>query len=149
MLKSLETALRLSEIREKLNDLNAIADPSDAQQTEERDLLARQKTTETEYRAALQAEDDARTTPTAADAESRERLQLVSRASLGAIFSAAVEHRATEGAESELQAALDLTPTQIPIDLLRAPVEERAITPAPPHVGVSEQAVLLPIFADG
>ena len=148
MLKSLETALRLSEIREKLNDLNAIADPSDAQQTEERDLLARQKTTETEYRAALQAEDDARTTPTP-DAESRERLQLVSRASLGAIFSAAVEHRATEGAESELQAALDLTPTQIPIDLLRAPVEERAITPAPPHVGVSEQAVLLPIFAMG
>ena len=41
MLKSIETALKLSEIREKLNDLNAIADPTDAQQTEERDLIAR------------------------------------------------------------------------------------------------------------
>ena len=142
-------ALKLSEIRESLNDLNAIADPTDAQKTEERDLLASQKTTETEYRESLQAEDDARTTPTAPDAETRERLQLVSRASLGAIFSAVIEHRATEGAESELQAALHLTPTQVPIDLLRAPVEERAITPAPTHVGASEQAVLMPVFADG
>ena len=31
MLKSIETALKLSEIRESLNDLNAIADPTDAQ----------------------------------------------------------------------------------------------------------------------
>ena len=38
MLKSLETALRLSDIREKLNDLNAVTDPTEAQQTEERDL---------------------------------------------------------------------------------------------------------------
>ena len=84
-----------------------------------------------------------------ADAETRERLQLVSRASLGAIFARAVEHRSTDGAESELQAALDLAPNKVPIDLLRAPVEHRAITPAPTHVGASEQAVLMPIFADG
>ena len=36
MLKSIEKALRLSEIREQLNGLNAIAEPTDAQQTEER-----------------------------------------------------------------------------------------------------------------
>ena len=148
MLKSITAALKLSTIREKLNDLNAVTDPTEAQKTEERDLLASQKTTETEYREALTAEGDARTTPTP-DAETRERLQLVSRASLGAIFARAVEHRATEGAESELQAALALAPNQVPIDLLRAPVEERAITPAPTHVGASEQAVLMPIFADG
>ena len=148
MLKSLTAAVRLSEIREKLNDLNAVTDPTEAQQTEERELIASQKTTETEYRESLQAEDDARTTPTP-DAETRERLQLVSRASLGAIFARAVEHRATEGAESELQAALDLAPNQVPIDLLRAPVEERAITPAPTHVGASEQPILMPVFADG
>ena len=103
MLKSIETALKLSTIRERLNDLNAIADQTDAQITEERSLVAELKTSETEYRESLQAEDDARTTPTAPDAETRERLQMVSRASLGAIFSAAVEHRSTEGAESELQ----------------------------------------------
>ena len=90
-----------------------------------------------------------RSTPTAPDSETRERLQLVSRASIGAIFAAAVEHRSTDGAESELQAALHMTPNQVPIDLLRAPVEERAITPAPTHVGTSQQPILLPIFASG
>ena len=148
MLKSIETALKLSEIREKRNDLNAVESPSDAQKTEGRDLIASQKTAETEYREALTAEADEHAT-VAVDAETRERLALVSRASLGAIFARAVEHRATEGAESELQAALDLAPNQVPIDLLRAPVEHRAITPAPTHVGASEHAVLLPVFADG
>ena len=148
MLKSLTAALKLSEIREKLNDLNAIAEPTDTQKTEEGDLLASQKKTESEYRSAIAEEDDARTTPTP-DTEERERLQLVSRASLGAIFSAAVEHRALDGAENELQQHLSLASNQIPVDLLRAPVEHRAITPAPTHVGTSEQAVLMPIFADG
>ena len=149
MLKSIEKALKLSTIREKLNDLNAATDPlTETQQTEERDLVGQLKTTEVEYRQALTDEGDADTTPTP-DAETRERLQLVSRASLGAIFARAVEHRSTEGAESELQAALDLAPNQVPIDLLRAPVEDRAITPAPTHVGASEQAILMPIFADG
>ena len=149
MLKSLTAALRLSEIREKLNDLNAVTDPTEAQQTEERALVGELKKGESEYRSAIADEDDARTDPTTPDTEERERLQLVSRASLGAIFSSAVEHRSTEGAESELQAALDLAPNQVPIDLLRAPVEHREITPAPTHVGTSEQAVLMPIFAHG
>ena len=132
-----------------MNALNAIAEPTDAQKNEERDLCSRvRKRLKRNIAKRYRAEDDARTTPTP-DAETRERLQLVSRASLGAIFARAVEHRATEGAESELQAALDLAPNQVPIDLLRAPVEERAITPAPTHVGASEQAVLMPIFADG
>ena len=151
MLKSIETALALSETRERLNVINALpdADVTDAIRTEEGALAAKLPTMEQEYRSALQTEDGARTTPTEADAETRERLQLVSRASLGAIFARAVEHRATAGAESELQAALGLAPNQVPIDLLRAPVEERAITPAPTFVGASEHAVLLPVFADG
>ena len=149
MLKSLTIALKLSEVREKLNDLNAIVDLSDAQKTEERDLLASQKASETEYRESLQSEDDARTTPTTPDTEERERQALVARASLGAIFSAAVEHRALDGAENELQQHLSLASNQIPVDLLRAPVEHRAITPAPTHVGTSEQPILMPIFADG
>ena len=73
----------------------------------------------------------------------------MSRARLGAIFSAAVEHRALDGAENELQQHLSLASNQIPVDLLRAPVEHRAITPAPTHVGTSEQPILMPIFADG
>ena len=148
-MKSLTAALKLSEIREALNALNAVPELSDTQKTEEGDLLASQKKTESEYRSAIAEEDDARTDPTPPDTEERERLRLVSRASLGAIFARAVEHRSTEGAESELQAALDLAPNQVPIDLLRAPVEHRAITPPPSHVGASEQPVLMPIFAAG
>ena len=149
MLKSLKKALRLSEIRESLNDLNGVAELSDTQKTEEGDLLASQKATEVEYRSAIAAEDEANTTPTAPDAETRERLQLVSRASIGAIFAAAVEHRSLTGAENELQQHLSLASNQIPIDLLRAPVEHRAITPAPATVGTSEQPILMPIFASG
>ena len=65
------------------------------------------------------------------------------------MFSRTVEHRATEGAERELQDSLALAANQVPIDLLRAPVEHRAITPAPTNVGASEQAVLMPVFASG
>ena len=149
MLKSHKGALKLSEIREKLNELNAVSEPTDAQKTEERDLIASQKTTEAEYRSAITAEDEASTTPTAPDAEERERLRLVSRASVGAIFSRTVEHRSTDGAEHELQQHLSLSSNQVPIDLLRAPVEFRAVTPPPSHVGASEQPILMPIFADG
>ena len=149
MLKSLTAALKLSTIRESLNDLNAVTELSDTQKTEEGDLLVSQKKTESEYRSAIAEEDDARTAPTAPDTEERERQALVERASLGAIFSAAVEHRALDGAENELQQHLSLASNQVPIDLLRAPVEHRAITPAPTSVGTSEQAVLAPVFASG
>ena len=49
MMKSIDRGVEIeSRIRESLNDLNAIADPTDAQKTEERDLTASsQKTTET------------------------------------------------------------------------------------------------------
>ena len=149
MLKSIKKALRLSEIREKLNGLNAVTDPTDEQKNEERDLIASQKTTEVEYRDALTAESEAETHPTAPDAETRDRLQLVARASLGAIFARAVEHRSTEGAESELQAALDLAPNQVPLAMLRGPVEERAFTPAPTNVAANQQTLLMPVFASG
>ena len=58
MLKSIEKALALSEYREKLNDLNALTDPTDAQRGDERELIASMKSTEIEYRAALSAESD-------------------------------------------------------------------------------------------
>ena len=71
MLKSITAALKLSEIREKLNDLNAVTEPTEAQQTEERDLIASLKTTETEYREALTAEADEHATEPVDAAERR------------------------------------------------------------------------------
>ena len=149
MLKSMTAALKLSEIREKLNDLNAVTDPTEAQETEERDLIASQKTTETEYREALTAEADEHAT-VPVDAEERARLQLVGRCNVGRILTAFVEHRSdVDGAESEIQQQHGLASNQIPLDLLRAPVEHRAVTTGPDHVGTTEQPAIMPIFAAG
>ena len=136
MLKSLTAALKLSELREKLNDLNVIADPSDAQKTEERDLLVTQKTTEGEYRGALTAESDAVTHPrdVALDTETRKRLELRSQARVGDFVAAFVEGRSLDGASAEYRAAHGMTGYELPLDLFEpsaAHVETRAVTPAP------------------
>ena len=148
MLTSIEKALRLSTIREALNDLNAVTDPTEAQQTEERDLIASQKTCEVEYREALTAEADEHAT-VEVDAEERARLQLVGRCNVGRIVAAFAEHRSCDGAEAEIQQHHGLGPNQIPLDLLRLPVEHRAVTTGPTHVGTTEQPVIMPIFAAG
>ena len=148
MLKSIETALKLSEIREKLNELNAVTDPTDAQQTEERDLLASQKTTETEYRAALTAEADEHAI-VPVDGEDREYVALLGRGNVGRILTAFVEHRSVDGAESEIQTHHGLQSNQIPLDMLRLPVEHRAVTTGPDNVGTTEQPAIMPVFAAG
>ena len=146
MLKSITAALKLSEIREKLNDLNAVAEPTDAQQTEERDLIAARKTTETEYREALTAEADEHATVPVEDREYREVLE---RGNVGRILTAFVEHRTVDGAEAEIQQHRGLNANQIPLDMLRAPVEHRAVTTGPTNVGTSEQPAIMPVFAAG
>ena len=148
MLKSITAALKLSEIREQLNDLNAVTDPTEAQQTEERDLLASQKTTETEYRAALTAEGDEHST-VPVNGEDREYRALLGRGNVGRILAAFVEHRSADGAESEIQQHHGLQSNQIPLDLLRLPVEHRAVTTAPTNVGTTEQPPVMLVFASG
>ena len=148
MLKSISAALKLSEIREKLNDLNAVTDLSEAQQTEERDLLASRKTTEVEYREALTAEADEHAT-VPVDAEDREYRDLLARGNVGRILTAFVEHRACDGAESEIQQHRGLASNQVPLDMLRVPVEHRAVTTGPTNVGTTEQPVIMPVFARG
>ena len=148
MMKSITAALKLSEIRESLNDLNAVTDPSDEQKTEERDLLASQKKTETEYREALQTEADEHAT-VPVNGEDREYRVLLGRGNVGRILAAFVEHRSADGAESEIQQHRGLASNQIPLDLLRVPVEHRAVTTAPTNVGTTEQPAIMPVFAAG
>ena len=125
MLKSHAAALKLSEIREKLNDLNAVAEPTDAQKTEERELLATQKATETEYREALTAESEAETHETTRDPEVRERLELRRTARLGAFILAHLQGREPTGPEAEYRSALGVT-GGIPVDLFEREPEIRA-----------------------
>ena len=124
MLKSQAAALKLSEIREKLNDLNAVTEPTDAQKTEERDLLASQKTTEAEYREALTSESEADAKPTA-DAETRERIELRGKSRLGAFILAHMQGREPAGPEAEYRAALGIG-AGIPVDLFEREPEIRA-----------------------
>ena len=151
MLKSIEKALRLSEIRESLNDLNAVAEPTDAQRTEESALVGELKTCEVEYREALTAEGDARTEPTVeVDAAEVEYRAVLARGNVGRIMTAFVEHRSVDGAEAEVQQHRGLAANQIPLDMLRLPaVETRAVTTGPTNVGTTEQPTIMPVFARG
>ena len=61
---------------------------------------------------------------------------------MGAIFAAALEHRATEGPEAELQQHYKLAAHQIPLAML----ETRDVTPAPSNVGTQQQAIIPGVF---
>ena len=135
MLKSAHAAIRISEIRSRLNQINALTDEqvTEAIKAEEQNLIAEQETRETEYREALAHEDDARTHPTV-DAETRERLELRSRARVGDTLAAFVDGAAVEGATAEYRSAMGLSGYEIPLDLfepLAGRPETRAVTEAP------------------
>ena len=149
MLKSATAAIRISEIGSRLDELNALseAEVTDALRDEERSLLDEQVTRRTEYRAALTAEADEH--PTVPDTEDREYREVLVRGNVGRILTAFVEHRSTDGAEAEIQQHRGLASNQIPLDMLRAPVEHRAVTTGPDNVGTTEQPAIMPVFAAG
>ena len=150
MLKSATAAIRISEIRTRLNELNALPDAevTDALRDEERGLVTEQGTRETEYRAALTSEADEHAT-VPVDAEDREYREVLGRGNVGRILSAVVEHRACDGAEAEVQQHRGLASNQIPLAMLRLPVEHRAVTTGPTNVGTTEQPAIMPVFAAG
>lgn len=142
--------VRLSECRQKLNELLGVESRSAAQDAELESLTAEVAKLEPEFRAALAAEPDPEVTP-APDAESRDYADLLSRANLGTAVSAAIECRAVDGAEGELQQHHNLPVGMIPLDLLAdpAPVETRAVTPLPASVQASQQEIVPAVFATG
>ena len=152
MLKSLTAALKLSELREKLNDLNAIADPTDEQKTEERDLIASQKQAEREYRESLTEEANEHPRDVAIDTETRERLELRGRARVGDFIAAFVEGRSVDGASAEFRSAEGMTGYEIPLDLfepIAGRVETRDVSGAPSDTPVDASPVQPYIYARG
>ena len=143
--------LRLSEVRERLNEIaglegddltEEIRGEADALQTEYRDL-------ETRQRAAIVADEGEQREAQAAfagdDPEAREMRQLITRCDVGRIFESVLEKRATEGAEAELQQHHGLASNQVPLALL----ETRAVTAAPANTARAEQEVVQPVFSEG
>ena len=133
----------MSEKREKLNGLLGVDELSDEQRTEMGTLTSRLQELETEARAAILAEGETTVTKTTvADGEGDELRSLIGRANIGAIFEATLEHRATSGAEAELQTHFKVAANTIPLALL----ETRAVTPAPGQVTQNQAAIIPGVF---
>ena len=141
--------IRLSECRQRLNELLGIETRSAEEQTEMETLTNEVSAKEPELRAALAAEPDPQEVVATGDPEARELAQLTANSNMGAIILAVTEKRHCLGAELELQQAHGLAENQIPLDMLR--VEQRAagVTTAPTNVGTSQAEIVQPVFANG
>ena len=147
MTNAQKLALRASEIRTRLAELAGIEEITDEQRAEIGTLRTEYTDVETRAQAAIVAGDEPK--PTETNTEARELAELVEGSSIGAIFSATIEHRATSGREAELQAELNLAGNQIPLVLLRD-TEHRATgaTPAPADVGTNMSEIIPAVFPD-
>ena len=123
--------IKMSETREKVNDLATAESEADISRREK--LVDELKAQEVEYRAAIKADDDADTST-----ETREWADVSGRFDLGELFEGVIEHRASAGAIAEVQAERGLAPNAIPTELL---MEKRAVTPGPSDVGQSQNAI--------
>ena len=88
--------------------------------------------------------------PTGEDTEARERRELCVRANVGEVYTSILEKRgATDGATAEAQAAHGCAPNQIPLAMLAAPTEVRAVTPTPGASATAQAETVQPVFATG
>ena len=115
-------ALRLSEIRQQLNEW-----PEDGKAEELDTLTTEYRQQEAEYRAALVTEDsESGSIRNNQDGESAEMRRLRKDASLSNYMLASMARRGVTGAEAELNQALGIIETDFPLDLI-APEVRAAI----------------------
>ena len=111
----------------------------------ERQLRAATVAVEQEER---EQQTESRNTP---DSEHRERVELRSKASLGAFLTAAARGRLPDGPEAELAAAAGVAPGQIPLelwDVARPESERRDVTPAPGTTAINLDPIRPAVFAN-
>ena len=155
MTSSQKLQLRLSEIRQKLNELSGKDELTAEERAEMAKLTAEYPTVEERHRAAIVAESaeaDERTETDTGDAEQRERLALVKKATLAEFLGAAVNGTEVRGAEAEVGAAYG-TPGKVPLAMFDRPAErrrgdaeQRAVTTG--GAGGTEQAAIVPAIFD-
>lgn len=157
-----ELQIRQSEVREKINKLLNVptGERGENYEPELRERTAAAQKLEVELRAALVADVDAeRAAREAAEAaggddpETRERLELRSRATLGGFLRAALQGRVPGGAEAEYATACGVA-DGVPLDLFETdrPAPETRADAATPAPATGQGAPLAPlqpfIFAD-
>ena len=130
MTNAQKLAIRLSEIRTKLNELSGVESLTDEQRAEIDALTGEYQAKEAQHRAAIVSEaDEARAAEGAfgnGDGEPAEVRALRGRVRVGEYVSAAIEERMADGAEAEYNAALKMRGNAFPLSLI-AP-EVRATT---------------------
>ena len=133
MRKSQELNIKMSETRSKLNAAiekrNETGEMTDELRGEMRSATTALEDLEIEYRACLQTEEteDREAASDEPDAEKREFQRIEERSDFGNYVQAALENRAVEGAERELNDALEIGANKFPLSMLvKGDVEERA-----------------------
>ena len=169
MLQSQKISVRLSEIRQRLNEVAGLEGDAftDEIRQESDKLTTEYRDKETQYRAALTAEgneaEQRAAGAVAETAEDRERRELRGRARLARYVSAAISRQPVSGAEAEYAAAEDCAGL-VPLQLFGGTAEERAaewrarengraehraVTPGPADASVQQnQAPIVPAIFD-
>ena len=148
MTLSQKFAVRLSEVRVRLNELAGLEALTDEQRAESDRLQTEFRDKESQYRSAVIAESEAERRA-ATDNEGAELRAMLEGASLGAWFKAVIEGRSLEGREAELAGHFKLPANAFPVEMLRGPVEHRAVTPAPADAGRTQRPIIQPVFSGG
>ena len=157
MTKSQKLQVEQSTKRQAINTLLGKDELTGEERSELESLTGRMQQIEVEYRAAVVAEDadlDARRAEAGdGDAETRERVELRSKARLTEFLLARAQGRMVSGAEHELCAAAGVS--GIPLELWDTPqperrsgAEQRAVTPAPGTVGINLDPIRPAVFAN-
>ena len=157
MTKLQKIQLEQSERREAVNAALAKDELNDEERTKLAADSKRLQELEVEYRAAITAEGETEPRQTGEgvtlDSETRERVELRGRCSVGRYLQAAARGQVVSGAEAELAAAAGVE-GGIPLELwepdpreARSESEARAITPAPSTVGVNLDPIRPAVFA--
>ena len=140
-------AIRASEIRGRLAELAGVDELDDETRSELEKLRNEYTDVETRSQAAILSESADPPVETRhreeGDPEGREMRSLISKCNVGKIFDSALERRATDGPEKELQ-EFQLNENQVPLALL----ETRAVSPAPGQVGQNLEPIIPYVFPD-
>ena len=151
MTKRQKLEVRRIAIVSRLNEIGDIEGEkyNEEVRNEEAGLKTELRQTDSRIETALLTEGDEEqrmATEFGDEPEGRELRALIAGASAGAIFAATLEHRATDGRTAELQKHFGLAPNQMPLAMLRSPIETRAVTPAPADVTTNQQPIIAAVF---
>ncbi len=147
MRESLKVALRISEVKERLNHLGGLSgdDLTEEHRAEIGTLTNEYTELETRARALMVAEDEAANeTTTEGGKTDTEFRSMVDKARLSDIVDAALGGRATDGATRELQDELGLDSAQVPLELLE--VRTAGQTSAPSDTGAVQHPIIPAVF---